>query len=108
VKSIENPTPECRVKAVKESCDPADCVRLAWEDLNFEYPVTPRREVVIFRGVELSQAALESYREIVGGFFTWSMFSSFAENQEEAEEYGESAAWRGSGLVRAPFGVVSA
>jgi hypothetical protein len=61
--------------------------------LNFEFPETPRREVVIFRGVELSEAALESYREIVGGFFTWSMFASFTEKREEAEEDGR--AWRG-------------
>jgi ankyrin repeat protein len=65
--------------------------------LNFEFPETPRGEVVIFRGVELSEAALESYREIVGRFFTWSMFASFTENREEADEYGR--AWRGGILV---------
>jgi alpha-ketoglutarate-dependent taurine dioxygenase len=61
--------------------------------LNFEFPETPRRDVVVFRGVELSEAALESYREIVGRFFAWSTFSSFTEKHEEAEEYGR--AWRG-------------
>jgi ankyrin repeat protein len=94
VKSIEHPTPECFVRAVTESCgDLADFVRLVREGLNFEFRETQRREVVIFRGVEHSEAALESYREIVGKFFKWSMFSSFTEKREEAEEYGR--AWRG-------------
>jgi hypothetical protein len=82
------------MKAVTESCgDLADFVRLMWEGLNFEFRETPRGEVVLFRGVELSEAALESYRENVGGFFAWSVFSSFTEKREEAEEYGR--AWRG-------------
>jgi hypothetical protein len=69
VKSVQNPTLDCFVGAVTESCrDLTDFVRLAWEGLTFEFPETPRREVVIFRGVELSDAALESYREIVGRF----------------------------------------
>jgi hypothetical protein len=94
VKSVENPTPDCFVRAVTESCgDLADFGPLVWEGLNFEFSETPKREVVLFRGVELSEAALESYREIVGKFFTWSMFASFTENREEAEEYGR--AWRG-------------
>jgi hypothetical protein len=43
--------------------------------------------------VELSEAALESYRDSVGHLFTWSMFASFTEQREVAEEYGR--AWRG-------------
>jgi ankyrin repeat protein len=49
--------------------------------------------VLILRGVELSRDALESYRENVGKVFAWSLFSSFTEKREEAEEYGR--AWRG-------------
>jgi hypothetical protein len=62
-----------------------------WEGLNFEFRET-RGEVVLFRGVELP-AALESYRDSVGKLIAWSMFSSFTEKREEAEEYGR--AWRG-------------
>jgi alpha-D-ribose 1-methylphosphonate 5-triphosphate synthase subunit PhnH len=77
-----------------ESCgDLADFVRLVWEGLNFEFPETPRGEVVIFRGVELPESALESYRDSVGQLITWSMFSSFTEDREVAEEHGRS--WRG-------------
>jgi ankyrin repeat protein len=61
--------------------------------LNFEFRDTPRREVVIYRGVELSEAALEGYRGSVGKSFGWAMFSSFTEEREVAEEYGR--AWRG-------------
>jgi hypothetical protein len=94
VRSIQNPTRDCFAIAVTESCgDLADFVRLMWEGLNFEFPGIPRREVVVFRGVELSEAALESYREIVGGLFAWPMFSSFTDKRAEAEEYGR--AWRG-------------
>jgi hypothetical protein len=49
--------------------------------------------VVIYRGVELPKATLESYRDSVGRLITWSVFSSFTEKREEAEEYG--IAWRG-------------
>jgi hypothetical protein len=63
-----------------------------WEGLNFEFRET-RGEVVIFRGVELPESALESYRGSVGKLIAWSMFSSFTEKREEAEEYGR--AWRG-------------
>jgi hypothetical protein len=48
---------------------------------------------VIYRGVELSEEALESYRNSVGKLIAWPMFSSFTETREEAEEYGR--AWRG-------------
>jgi hypothetical protein len=41
-----------------------------WEGLDFTH-MTPRREVLIFRGVELPELALESYRENVGALFTW-------------------------------------
>jgi hypothetical protein len=61
--------------------------------MNFEFPETQRREVVVFRGVELSETALESYRNSIGEAFGWPMFSSFTEKREEAEEYG--IAWRG-------------
>jgi ankyrin repeat protein len=82
------------LRAATESCrDLADFIRLVWEGLNFEFPETPRREVLMFRGVELSEAALESYRDSVGKLIAWSMFSSFTEKREEAEEYGR--AWRG-------------
>jgi ankyrin repeat protein len=92
--SIHNPTLDCYVRAVRESCgDQADFVRLVWEGLNFEFPETPRREVLIFRGVEISESALESYRDSVGKMIAWSTFSSFTEKREEAEEYGR--AWRG-------------
>jgi hypothetical protein len=60
--------------------------------LNFEFRVT-RREVTLYRGVELSEAALRSYRVSVGRLISWSMFSSFTEKREVAEEYGR--AWRG-------------
>jgi hypothetical protein len=77
-----------------ESCgDLADFIRLVWEGLNFVFGETPRREVVIFRGVELSESALKSYRDSVGELITWSMFSSFTEKREVAEEHGR--AWRG-------------
>jgi hypothetical protein len=43
VKSIENPTPDCFVRAITESCgDLADFVRLVWEGLNFEFREAPR------------------------------------------------------------------
>jgi hypothetical protein len=61
--------------------------------LNFEFPEAPRGEVVIYRGVELPEAALVSYRENIGKLFGWPMFSSFTKKREEAEEYGR--AWRG-------------
>jgi hypothetical protein len=61
--------------------------------LNFEFRETPRREVLLYRGVELSEASLESYRDSVGHLFAWPMFTSFTEQREEAEEYGR--AWRG-------------
>jgi ankyrin repeat protein len=48
---------------------------------------------VIFRGVELSEATLESYRGSVGHLFAWPLFTSFTEKRAEAEEYGR--AWRG-------------
>jgi predicted LPLAT superfamily acyltransferase len=75
-----------------------------WEGLNFVFPETPRGEVLIFRGVELSEAALESYRKSVGHLFAWPMFTSFTEKREEAEEYGR--AWRGG--VRVLFELRSA
>jgi hypothetical protein len=94
VKVIHDPTWAEFAKAVTESCgDLADFVRLMWEGLNFEFPETQRREVLIFRGVELPEAALESYRASVGKMFSWPMFSSFTEKRGEAEEYGR--AWRG-------------
>jgi hypothetical protein len=94
VRSIQNPTRAEFVRAVTESCgDQADFIRLVWEGLNFEFPETPRRERVIYRGVELWEATLESYRDGVGKLFTWSMFASFTEKREEAEGYGR--AWRG-------------
>jgi hypothetical protein len=61
--------------------------------LNFVFPETPRGEVVIYRGVELLESALESYRDNVGRLIAWSMFASFTHRREEAEEYGR--AWRG-------------
>jgi ankyrin repeat protein len=61
--------------------------------LNLEFREMPRKERVVYRGVELSEAALEGYRNCVGELFTWSMFASFTEEREEAEEYGR--AWRG-------------
>jgi ankyrin repeat protein len=64
-----------------------------WEGLNFEFPETPRGEVVLYRGVELSESALESYRSNIGHLFTWSLFASFTEHREVAEEYGMT--WRG-------------
>jgi hypothetical protein len=64
-----------------------------WEGLNFEFPATPRGEVVIYRGVEVSEAALESYRDNVGHLFAWSMFASFTEQREVAGGFG--SAWRG-------------
>jgi ankyrin repeat protein len=94
VKSIRAPTRAELVRAVTESCgDLAPFVRLVWEGLNFEFRETAMREVVLYRGVELPEAALESYRCLVGRMFTWSMFSSFTEEREEAEERGR--AWRG-------------
>jgi hypothetical protein len=94
VKSVRDPTRDCYLRAVTESCgDLADFVRLMWEGLNFEFRETPRREVVMFRGVEVSEAALESHRDIIGGFFSWSMFASFTEKRDVAEEY--AGAWRG-------------
>jgi ankyrin repeat protein len=95
VRSIRSPDRAEFARAVTESCgDLADFVRLVWEGLNFEFSETPRgREVVIYRGVELPEAALESYRNSVGKLISWSMFSSFTEKRDEAEEYG--MAWRG-------------
>jgi hypothetical protein len=91
VKSIENPSLDSFMRAVTESCgDLADFVRLVWEGLNFEFPETPKGEVFIFRGVELPASALESYRNSVGTLIAWSMFSSFTEKREEAEEYGRA------------------
>jgi hypothetical protein len=70
VRSIRSPVPEGFVRAVTESCgDLSDFVRLMWEGLNFEFPDTPRREVAIFRRVELPESALESYRDSVGELF---------------------------------------
>jgi hypothetical protein len=100
--SIPYPTVECYLRAATAVCgDLADFIRLVWEGLNFEFPETPRREVLLFRGVELPESALESYHEIVGGFFAWSTFASFMEKRErgsftkrreDGEEYG--GAWR--------------
>jgi hypothetical protein len=70
----------------------APFIRLVWEGLVFEFPETPRREWVIYRGVELSEA-VESYRDHVGRFCTCSVISSLTEKCEEAEAYG--IAWRG-------------
>jgi ankyrin repeat protein len=82
------------VRAIAESCgELADFVRLIWEGLNFEFREIPRGEVVIYRGVELSDAALGSYRDRVGRLFAWPTFTSFTEQREVAEEYGR--AWRG-------------
>jgi hypothetical protein len=61
--------------------------------LNFEFPETLRRELVIYRGVELAEAVLEGHRNNIGRLFSWPMFSSFTEKREEALEYGR--AWRG-------------
>jgi hypothetical protein len=61
--------------------------------LNFEFSETLRREGVIFRGVELPEAVREGYDKSLGEYVSWSMFSSFTEKREEAEEYGRS--WRG-------------
>jgi hypothetical protein len=61
--------------------------------LNFEFRETPRGEVVIYRGVELSEASLESYRKSVGHLLAWPTFTSFTEKREDAEEYVR--AWRG-------------
>jgi hypothetical protein len=61
---------------------------------------------VLYRGVELSESALESYRDGVGRLFTWSVFASFTAKRDEAEEYGR--AWRSSRSVQAAFSVVSA
>jgi ankyrin repeat protein len=81
------------LRAVTDSGgDNADFVRLVGEDLNSEFPETPRGEVVLYRGVELSEASLESYRKSVGHLFAWPMFTSITEKREEAEEYG--IAWR--------------
>jgi hypothetical protein len=94
VRSIPYPSKDCDLRAVTESCgDLADFGRLVWEGLSFEVRETPRGEVLLFRGVELPEAALESYRESVGKLIAWSMFSSFTEKRDEAEEYGR--AWRG-------------
>jgi hypothetical protein len=94
VQSIRSPNRAEFAGAVTEACgDLSDFIRLVWDGLNFEFGETPRREVVIFRGVELPEAVLESYRKSVGELFTWSMFSSFTEEREKAEEYGRS--WRG-------------
>jgi hypothetical protein len=89
VKSIQNPTRDCYVRAVTESCgDLADFVRLVWEGLNFEFRGTARGGTMIFRGVELQDAALESYRKSFGKRFSWATFASFTEKRAEAEEYG--------------------
>jgi ankyrin repeat protein len=94
VKSIGKPIQSEFERAVTESCgDLSDFVRLVWEGLNFEFPETPRGEVVLYRGVELSESALESYRDSVGYLFAWSMFASFTEHREVAEGFGR--AWRG-------------
>jgi hypothetical protein len=94
VKVIHNPTRAEYAEAVTESCgDLSDFVRLVWEGLNFEFPETLRRELVICRGVEVPETALESYRESVGKLLSWSLFSSFTEKREEAEDYGR--AYRG-------------
>jgi hypothetical protein len=93
VRSIPYPTQDCYLRAVTESCgDLADLVRLVWEGLNFEFRET-MGEVVLYRGVELGEAALTSYRDSVGKVICWSIFSSFTDKREEAEEYGR--AWRG-------------
>jgi hypothetical protein len=42
---------------------------------------------MIHRGAELLEAALKGYRDSVVKVFTWSLFASFTENREEAEEY---------------------
>jgi hypothetical protein len=56
VRSIRNPVRDCYLRAITESCgDLAGFIRLVWEGLNFVFRETPRREVVIFRGIELSE-----------------------------------------------------
>jgi ankyrin repeat protein len=94
LKSIRDPSRDGDFRSVGISCgDLADFVRLVWEGLNFEFRETPKgKVVVIYRSVELSEAALESYRESVGRMFAWAMFSSFTEERDKAEGYG--VAWR--------------
>jgi hypothetical protein len=88
VKSIRSLTRAEFQRAATDSCeDLADFVRLVWEGLNFEFPEAPRGEVVLYRGVELSGSALESYRGSVGHLFTWSLFASFTESREVAEDF---------------------
>jgi hypothetical protein len=59
-----------------------------WEGLNFEFPETPRG--VIYRGVELSEEALERYRECVERLIASPTFASFTGKREEAEKYGRA------------------
>jgi ankyrin repeat protein len=93
VKSIENPIRDDYVRAITDSFgDLAGFVRLVWEALNFQFRET-RGEVVLFREVELSEAALESYRNSIGKLIAWPMFTSFTVRREGAEGYGR--AWRG-------------
>jgi hypothetical protein len=67
---------------------------MVWEGLNREFRERPKGEVVvIYRRVELSEAALKSYRDSVERMTMRSLFASFTEKREEAESHGR--AWCG-------------
>jgi hypothetical protein len=58
VETIRRPSVDCYLEAVVKSCgDLADFIRLLWEGLNFEFPAVPRGELMLYRGVEVSEAA---------------------------------------------------
>jgi hypothetical protein len=83
VASIRRSTRSEFTAALTDSCGAlTDFVRLVWEGLNCEFPDTPRREAMIYRGVELSEAALGIYHDNVGKLFSWSVFSSFTARRE--------------------------
>jgi hypothetical protein len=76
--------------------------------LNFAFPETPRREVVIYRGVELPESALEGYGDGMGKVFRWWMCANLTKKREEATRVRASVAWGSIGSIRAAFGIVSA
>jgi hypothetical protein len=78
------------LQAVSDACgDLTDFVRLVWEGLkivNLVLPEPPSKELVLFRGAELSKEVFESYRRNEGRYIVWTDFNSFTMHQSRAME----------------------